>query len=171
MILKLPFRGANQTAQMIRAAALDAQNHIEIRQLAEEITREVRAKDYLSEILAIYHFVLTNCRYMRDPRTIELVKSPRRIVLELLSGRRPQVDCDELTELLAALLLSAGCSVRIVVVAFNNAVFKGERQYSHVLCQAYEPKSKSWITCDPVAGAKTNRMHQRVKFAKIFAVA
>lgn len=171
MIQKFPFRGAGQTVEIIIKAALEAQNHFEVRQLAEEIVRDLRAKDYLSEILAVYHFVLTRCRYTRDPRTVELVKSPHRIVMELLSGRRPMIDCDELTALLAALLLSLGCSVRIVTVAFKDMKYKGQRQYSHVFTQALEPKSGKWITVDPVAGAKTDRMHRRVKFAKIYVVA
>lgn len=171
MIQKIPFRGAEQTAELIKRAALTSQNRFEIRQLAEEIVRDVRAKDYLSEILAVYHFVLTNCRYTRDPRTVELVKSPHRIVMELLSGRKPLIDCDELTGLLAALLLSLGCSVRIVIVAFKDMKHRGDRQYSHVFAQALEPKSGKWLTVDPVAGAKTDKMLRRVKFAKIFQVA
>lgn len=171
MIQKAPFRGAEQTAKLIRESALSSQKHFAVRRLAEEICRDLRSKDYLSEILAIYHFVLTNTRYMRDPKTVELVKAPWRTVTELLSGRRPQLDCDDLTALLSALLLSVGCSVRIVIVAFKNIKFNGERQYSHVFCQALEPKSGKWITVDPVGGERTSKMHGRVKFAKIFMVA
>ena len=171
MITKLPFKGATQTALLIKAAALASQQHIAVRQLAEEITRELRSKDFLSEILAIHHFLLANCRYFRDPKTIELVKAPYRVVLELLSGRRPSLDCDDLTALAAALLLAAGCSVRAVVVAFDDVIYKGERQYAHVFVQALEPKSGKWITVDFVAGEKTARMHDRIKYAKIFVIA
>lgn len=171
MIQKVPFRGAEQTAKLIRDSALASQNHFGVRKLAEEICRDLRSKDYLSEILAVYHFVLTNTRYMRDPKTVELVKAPWRVVTELVSGRRPNLDCDDLTALLAALLLSIGCSVRVVIVAFKNQVYKGRRQYSHVFVQALEPKSGKWITVDPVGGDRTNRMLARVKFAKIFQVA
>ena len=171
MITKIPFKGANQTAAVVREAALASQQHIAVRKLAEEITRELRSKDYLSEILAIHHFLLTNCRYFRDPKTIELVKAPHIVVLELLSGRKPSLDCDDLTALAAALLLSAGCSVRLVVVAFEDVIYKGERQYAHIFVQALEPKSGKWITCDFVAGENTARMHSRVRFAKIFPVA
>ena len=171
MITKLQFKGANQTAAVVRAAALASQQHFAVRQLAEEITRELRSKDYLSEILAIHHFLLTNCRYLRDPKTIELVKAPYRAVLEILSGRKPSLDCDDLAALTAALLLSVGCSVRVVCVAFDDVVYKGERQYAHIFAQALEPKSGKWITCDFVAGEKTARMHGRVKYAKIFMIA
>lgn len=171
MITKLPFKGAVQTALLIKSAAIASQQHPAVRQLGEEICRELRSKDYLSEILAIHHFVLANTRYMRDPKTIELVKSPAKIVLELLSGRRPQIDCDDGTALTAALLLAVGCSVRVVIVAFDDVRYKGDRQYSHIFTQALEPKSGKWVTCDFVAGERTQNMHRRIKFAKIFMVA
>lgn len=167
-IIKEPFRGAPHTVATIQSGALEAQNHYEVRQLAEDICRDLRSKDYLSEILAIYHYICANTRYLRDPKTVELVRSPRKFVEELLNGHKPQGDCDDLSALLAALLLSVGCQVRIVTVAFAHVKYRGERQYSHVFTQAYEPRSQTWVSVDPVAGEKTKNMHARGVAFKVY---
>lgn len=166
-----PFKGAPQTVQSIITAALGAQTHLQVRELAERICRELRSKDYLSEALAIYHYVVANSRYTRDPTTIELVKAPYRIIDAMLGGERPLIDCDDMTVLIATLLLSLGHRVRIVTAAFEDQYYKGERQYSHVFVQAYEPKSRTWYTLDPVAGEHTRQMHGRIKAAKVYPLA
>jgi transglutaminase-like putative cysteine protease len=159
------------TVAVMMDAALRSQDHLPVRLLAEEVCSKIGSKDYLSEILACYYFVLANTRYMRDPRTVELVRAPHVVVKELTEGRVPNLDCDDMTAFLIAMLLAVGCECRIVTVAFRNAYFKGTRQYSHVFAQAKEPRTHTWITLDPVAAEKTAQMLRRVKAAKIWPVA
>lgn len=170
-VLRFPYRGAPQTVEVIKAAALQSQNDMNVRALAESVCEKLRAKDYLSEILAIANFVEANTRYMRDPRTVELVRSPNIVARQLMSGTIPQLDCDDMVALLTGLFLSIGCSVRIVVVAFRNAFYKGQRQYSHVFVEALEPRSGAWIAVDPVAGPNTAAMLKRGKAFKYWNVA
>lgn len=167
-IKKEPFKGASHTVSTIIKSALESQEAA--RRVVEDVCRNLRSKDYLSEMLALCHFVTTNTRYMRDPTTIELVRAPYVIIEEIYSGLKPQLDCDDMTALLLSLLLSVGCQARVVTVAFKNAFFKGERQYAHVFVQGYEPRSKKWVTLDPVAGEGTKSMHSRIVAAKIYPV-
>ncbi len=166
-----PFFGARSTVEAIRASALAAQGDFQTRQLAEMICGDLRAKDYLSEYLAIYNFVHGFTRYMRDPRTVELVKQVKLIIDQLLRGERPNIDCDEQTALLLALILSVGGSGRLVTVAFSNVWHKGEQQFSHIFVQALEPRTKSWVTLDPVAAKATNKMLGSATVARIWNVA
>lgn len=159
------------TVEVMIDGALRSQNHLPLRLLAEEICQKLGSKDYLSEILAIYYFVLGNTRYMRDHRTIEFVRAPHVLVDELLAGHTPNLDCDDISALLTALLLAIGCEVQIVTVAFRSMTYRGNKQYSHVYCQAREPRSGAWITLDPVAAEDTPRMLGRVKEVKIWPVA
>lgn len=92
-VLKFDYRGAPQTVDVMRRAALEAQFTMPVREFCEDVCQGLQSKDYLSEYLAIYHAVLQRCRYMRDPRTVELVRAPYVIAGELLHGRVPQVDC------------------------------------------------------------------------------
>jgi hypothetical protein len=155
----------------MRRAALDSQSNLAVRQLAEASCAGLDSKDYTSEYLALYNMVLQRCRYMRDPRTVELVRAPYLVSQEILQGGRPNLDCDDMSALLGALVLAVGGAVRFVTVAFRNAFYKGERQYSHVFAQALEPRSGLWIVLDPVAADKTGEMMRRVQAAAIWPVA
>jgi hypothetical protein len=168
-VLKLDYRGAPQTVGVIREAALESQQHFPVRKLTEDICRDLRAKDYTSEALAIYHYVCKQTRYMRDPRTVELVRAPYVVVDDLQAGRRPQLDCDDMSALIAALLLSSGCQTQIVTVAFKNMFYQGQRQFSHVFAQGREPRTGQWITLDPVP-VNISQMDRRIVAAKFWPV-
>lgn len=179
-----PFHGAPHTVEHIKRAALESQSHYPLRLLAEDIVGRLGSKDYLSEILAVYCWVVNNTRYANDPRTVELVRSPREVVSRLyanidrlrsnFSGKtkwRPSLDCDDLSTLLAGLFLSLGREVRIVTVAFRNAFYNGKRQYQHVYVQVREPRTLQWIVLDPVAAETTGEMLRRTKAVKIWPIA
>jgi hypothetical protein len=156
---------------IIKRAALDSQQDYSLRELAEAITSGLPSKDYLGEYLAIYYWVLANTRYQRDPRTVELVRSPDVVARGVWAGQIPGLDCDDMTALICALVLSVGGQCRATTVAFRNMFHKGQRQYSHVFAQAKEPRANEWITLDPVAADKTEQMMNRVKAVKFWPVA
>ena len=170
-VLQFDYRGAPQTVQVMRRAALESQSNLAVRKLAEAACERLDSKDYTSEYLALYNLLLQTCRYMRDPRTVELVRAPYLVAQEILQGGRPNLDCDDLSAMLAALVLSVGGNVRFVTVAFKNAFYQGQRQYSHVFAQALEPRTGLWIVLDPVAAEKTGEMMSRIKAAAIWPVA
>ncbi len=170
-VLKFDYRGAPQTVGVMRTAALSSQNEISVRRLAEEICQQVASKDYGSEYLAIYYFVLGHTRYMRDPRTVELVKAPNVVATDILAGKVPSLDCDDLAALIAALTLSVGGEPEFVTVAFKNMFHNGQRQYSHVFCRAKEPRTGEFVVLDPVSAEKTHEMLSRVRAAKTWAIA
>jgi hypothetical protein len=170
-ILQLEYRGAPQTIDVMRKAALVSQSKMVVRRLAEQVCQSLDSKDYVSEYLALYNFLLQRTRYMRDPRTVELVRAPYIVAEEILAGGRPSLDCDDLSAMLGALILAVGGTVRFVTVAFRNAFYNGKRQYSHVFTQALEPRTGLWIVLDPVAAEKTKEMIDRVKAAAVWPVA
>lgn len=169
--MQAPFRGAPQTVALIKRYALDAQTDPNVRLLAEEIVSCLGSKDYLSEIMAVYYFVLNHTRYANDPRTVELVRRPQRVVAELMAGKTPSLDCDDMVCLQSALLLSLGREVQVVTIAFQRAYYKGQIQYSHVFLRTKEPKSSQWIVLDPVAAEQTEKMLKRGVESKIWPLA
>ncbi len=156
----------------------------DLRLLAEEIIGRLPSKDYLSEILAIYYWVLGHTRYANDPRNVELVRSPEEVIarlqdhvarlLPVARGEatwKPSLDCDDLCCLLCGLFLQVGREVQIVTVAFNENFVHGQRQYGHVYLRVREPRTSTWIVLDPVAAEGAAEMLSRVKAFKIWPVA
>lgn len=170
-VLRFDYRGAPQTVSVMIRAALDSQNHIAVRRLAEEICQQVDSKDYGSEYLAIYYYMLGNTRYMRDPRTVELVKRPDIVATDNLAGKKSSLDCDDYAALIAALVLSMGGSAQLVTVAFRNIFVGRQRQYSHVFCRALEPKTHKWVVLDPVAAERTGKMLSDAVAARVWPIA
>lgn len=150
-------------------AALDDAKHFDTRQLAEIVCEGIDSKDYVSEYWALRNFLLQRTRYMRDPRRTELVRAPELISRQILAGHRPSLDCDDMATWIAAAILSVGGTAQFATVAFNNAFYNGERQYSHVFTVAMEPRTATRIVLDPVAAEKTNEMLGRVRAARLWA--
>ena len=157
---------------MIGQAALAAQNDYAVRQLAEVICAGLPSKDYVGEYQAYYYFMLgPHVRYMRDPRTVELVRDPSLVARKILAGEIVSLDCDDMDGVLSSLVLSGGGSCQSVTVAFKNMFHGGARQYSHVFCEAQDPRSGRWIVLDPVAGRNTKEMLSRVVAHKKWPIA
>jgi len=165
---KMAYRGAPQTIEVMSQAALDDHKHFETRQLAEAVCEHLDSKDYLSEYLALYNFLLQRSRYMRDPRRTELVRAPYIISQQLLAGHRPSLDCDDMACWLAAAVLAVGGTAWFATVAFSRMMYNGVLQFSHVFTSALEPRSRSRIVLDPVAAENTADMIRRVKVAKLW---
>jgi hypothetical protein len=83
-----------------------------VRQRAIDVLleRQVRPKDYLGEIKALFEWVQHNVRYTKDTFRVEVLHSARRM-LELRAG-----DCDDMAILLGSMLEAIGHPVRLVVV-------------------------------------------------------
>lgn len=154
----------------MRRAVLESQDHFVLREFCEQVCSGLASKDYLSEYLAIYHAILGRCRYMRDPRTVELVRAPHIVARQLLTGQVPQLDCDDEGAMIAACVTAMGGTARLVTVAFQDMFYEGRRQYSHVFCEALEPRSRQWIVLDPVAAERTKQMLKDVRASKIWPI-
>ena len=140
-ILRVP-RGAKGTlatagiiGRLIQAGAKD----FYARQKAIEVFRAygVRPKNRIGEVCALFDFVKRNIRYTRDIFRVELLHSARRM-LELRAG-----DCDDMTILLGAMLLSTGHPVRLVLAGFRK---NRPHAYSHIYPEANV--SGRWIAID-----------------------
>ena len=163
------FRGAPTTLEAMVAAAQGprGEQSMLVRSVQEEVVSRVAAKDYLGEILAIRNWATEHVRYTNDPLHVELVKDPQRMCEEILSRGKGNIfdpravavgDCDDIAVLIGTMCLQIGRVCEYVAVGFGE---KGH--YSHVFVRVKEPKSDTWIVCDPVAGTDEVAMLSRVK--------
>jgi hypothetical protein len=159
---RVSYWGAPQTIEVMGKAIIDDAKHFETRRLIEVVCENLDSKDYTSEYLAAYYFLLQRTRYMRDPRVTELVKAPWVMSQQIIEGRRPSLDCDDMITELGSMLQQMGGRVELVTAAFANQFVDGRRQYSHVFLRALEPRNGRWIVLDPVAAEKTSEMLGRI---------
>lgn len=163
------FRGTDDTLRMMRDYALgkEGEQSFRVRQWSERIIKDISPKDYLSEILALRAWATgSSVRYTNDPRHVELVKSPERCLLEIEKNGFTLLDCDEIACLIAALGMTQGKEAGFVVAGFTAQ----PDVFTHVFARLKEPKSGTWIVCDPVAGPNERQMLSRIKTYKTISV-
>jgi len=136
--------------------ANEAQMDVAIRGLTERIVKGLFGHDYLSEYMAILCWIRANIRYIRDPVTVEQVKTPRAII------ETESADCDEMGCLAAAMVGTIGGKSRFVAASFKSGPL------THVWAEAYEPNSKAWIILDPVPGRRVGQMVGRIVNTMIY---
>lgn len=168
---RVGYAGAPQTIDVMRKSAIRAQGNFATRRLAESICEHIDSKDYTSEYLALLYFLIQHTRYMRDPRTVELVRDPSVLSEQMMQGHRPSIDCDDGALWLASAILAIGGYACYETLAFSDMFYDGRRQYSHVLTTALEPRTRQKIVLDFVAAEKTPEMLRRCKAAKSWPIA
>jgi hypothetical protein len=105
------YAGTLATVEHVIALIRGGAKDFVVRQHAIAILRrrDVRPKDYLGEIKALFEWVQQHVRYTRDPFRVEVLHSARRMI-ELRAG-----DCDDMSIVLGAMLEAIGHAVRIVL--------------------------------------------------------
>lgn len=128
-------------ARMIQLAKMGAR-HPQIWLAARQITKGLHAKDYMGEAKRLFNAVRTGgtlgLRWVRDTKNVETLAAPWRTI-EAGGG-----DCDDLSTLLASMLLSIGHDPRFKTIAANPAFPK---EFSHVFDQVLI--SGTWFSMDP----------------------
>lgn len=162
-----PYKGTKHTVENMIRLVKESQGDMVLRRFVENLCRGLRPKDYVSEAAAIYYWSCKNLRYMRDPRLVEMLKSPRYILENYKVGG---CDCDDLSVWISSCCSIAGMPVRFVTVGFKPRSLTIRPAYTHVFASAQDVKSNKWMVLDPVAGPRTEAMLKSVKQAAIYDV-
>lgn len=95
-----------------------------VRNRALSIVRGLPSKDFEAELYAVWNWVDTHIRFVRDIRGLETLQTPEK-TLEIGAG-----DCDDQAILISALLETLGFTTRFHALGFF------PENYSHVLAEA-----------------------------------
>lgn len=109
---------------------------------AEQITQSCPAQNIRCEINAVFNWVKSNIRYVRDPRRTEKINTAER-TLRVGCG-----DCDEMAVLTSSLLEAVGNKTRFSALAFADGI------YEHVVTQV-RVGANQWLTLDPTVRIAT----------------
>ena len=109
------WRGTQQTVEHVQALIRAGAKDFYVRQKAIDIVleKQVKPKDYLGEIKALFEWVQQHIRYTKDTVQVEVLHSAKRM-LELRAG-----DCDDMAILLGAMLEAIGHPVRLALSGPN----------------------------------------------------
>lgn len=127
--------GNLETVDAIKLLARARSRDPRVRELALLILKMsgVKSQNYFDEARAIGQFVQKKVRYVRDINGVETLHDPLTMIDQIKRGEA-QGDCDDMSLLTAALLLSVGHQpfVRIVRYKGNNG------PYQHIYVVVYE---------------------------------
>lgn len=162
-----PYEGARDTLQKMHDVILGAKGERSaiVRHFTEWVVRQVEPKDYLGEILAVRNSFLQQSpwlpsaplfRYTNDPRHVEWVKTPERLVSEIHEHGSALADCDEVTAMAATMFLQLGREPELVALGYNG-------ELTHVGLRVREPKTNQWIWVDTVAGPREREAIERAQ--------
>ena len=126
--------GTLTALKTMRELARGGKSNPAVFDLSRNIVKKLPQKDWAKEVSAVYQWVRDNIRYVRDPRNIETLHTPQKI-LEYGQG-----DCDDQSILLASLLETLGHPARFVAVGFVPGT------YSHVYVET--KIGNRWIPLD-----------------------
>lgn len=113
--------GTMVTLQLMRRFVNQYKRSPEVRETALSLISELRPKDWLGEIGAVFSYVRDTIRYVRDIRGVETLQIPS-VTMDIGAG-----DCDDKSTLLASLLESIGHPTRFVAIGYTRP-----GAYSHV---------------------------------------
>lgn len=145
-----------QVVKAMKAFAHKGKEDLRVRGLVEQICGELESGDYASECLAIYQWVSTNIRYIRDIHDVEFLKEPAQLLAT------PTGDCDDIATLIAAMLMAAGNECDFVLVSYAGPT------PTHVYTQARTMVGP--VILDPVANTQAGKMLRSVKHKWVFPV-
>ncbi len=132
--------GTAQTIALMRELIDEAVADAGFVRFAVDLVRSVPAYDDLAEAHAVYKWVQGHIRFTKDPVTKEKLYPPQ----ELLNIRAG--DCDDISMLLAALLIALGYPARLITLAANPS---SPGDFSHVYVEGeVPPGSSNWVPMD-----------------------
>lgn len=121
-------------------------NEYSINPEIKAIANNLKKKNQEDTAKAVFNYIVTNLRYVKDPPDTELVKSPKHTIL----GYSKYGDCDDLSVALATLLIASGIkNVKFRTIAWK----KGSNlNFSHVYVVINI--NGYWLPLDPTLGDK-----------------
>lgn len=128
-------RGNRSTVQFMISVAKDRCNNPIVRQTAVQILNKARtdSHNHLDEAIAIGEYIQKNMRYMKDPLDQELLQDPI-LMIEQLEKGTARGDCDDMSLLIATLLLSIGLKPYFKIVRWK----KTNGNFNHIYVMVKE---------------------------------
>ena len=166
---KLVVRGATTllTVSAIIQLIKSSKHELLVRQKTEQILSGIPERNWKAEINQIYGYVKTNIRYMQDIDNVETVKTPRKMIEEIINRGQSFGDCDDHTLLLGALLVNAGYQIQISIIV---STWNTTNDYNHIYLLVNIPMTSQWLALDATAKSEPIGFEPAYRIRRLFSV-
>lgn len=120
--------GSMQTLQKMRSVINQSLTDPFVIEAARRLVASLPARDYDAQARAIRGFLTERFQFVRDPRGVEMLATPRYLLTQVARRYMVQGDCDDAAILGGALAKAIGLRVRLIAVGF----FRKDAPLSHV---------------------------------------
>ena len=139
--------GIKQTLENMSALVTATDENRTIKEKARQIISDLNPDDELGQIRAIFAWVQSNLKYVRDIYGVEELTRPDRVVYNIDNGKDTHSsNCADFAKLLSALLRSVGFRTRVEAIAFYTP-----DGYDHARCAVYSQTLNEWL---PLEGTR-----------------
>jgi len=140
--------GNLDTIKIMTKMAREGSRHPLVRRLATNILHHanIPSHSYREEARAIGNFVQKNVRYVKDIAGCETIHSPDMMIRQMADVGYFAADCDDMSLLIASMLLSIGMVPRFRAVRFKNT----SGSYNHIYVVVYESNITDTMNPGPV---------------------
>ena len=141
-------QGNIDTIEVMKRMAREYSRHDLVKRLATNILhyKNIPSHNYLEEARAIGEFVKTHIRYVKDPVGTESLQAPDMMIRMMKDAGYAMGDCDDMSLLIAALLMSIG-----IRPAFRAVKYKASSPtYNHIYVVVYENNINNSSSPGPV---------------------
>lgn len=128
--------GNLDTIEVMKKMAREYSRHDLVKRLATNILHfhNIPSHHYIEEARAIGNFVKNHVRYVKDPVGTESLQAPDMMIRMMQDAGYAMGDCDDMSLLIAALLMSIGIQPRFRAVRYA----KDCPHFNHIYVVVYE---------------------------------
>jgi transglutaminase superfamily protein len=141
-----PEFATRETLKIMRELTMGGVHDPAMRRHALSIVEHIPGKAWRWEIKCVFNWVRRNITYRLDATEAEQICTAK------ITMRNRQGDCDDMSIVLATLLMCIGHPCRFAALGFGEP---GDGEFSHVLVQTLAAGEAPWISLDPT---EPNRM-------------
>ena len=163
-------KGSLDTVTLMKKIAREESQKIFVRDFAIAILNlfKTESHNHLDEAIAIATYIQKKVRYVKDIDNVEMLTQPSIFIKALIEGKNVYGDCDDMSLLLATLLLSIGIKPMFKIVRWREE--EGNFNHIYVVVEEANYKQKPVQTAldcivkdKPIGTELNHRSYQLIK--------
>jgi hypothetical protein len=133
--------GSMQTLQKMKGVINQSLTDPLVIETARRLVAALPARDYDAHARAVQGFLRERFQFVRDPRGVEMLATPRYLLTQVARRYMVQGDCDDAAILGGALAKAIGLRVKLIALGF----FRKDAPLSHVYAVV---RGRRWWSLD-----------------------